>query len=159
MSLARSARLAILAAAVSFAAVGCASAAPTPSFDCGHWCGNASATVTYGGQSGRIDGGGCYNAGSAGIDVRIGDWQGEGTGDFLMLEGYAPGGPTPAPTVAATDDSGNPVPTATVTGSFAGTPFTVVTNSAVKFTSATGGTFSGTDVNGNGPVSGAFTCG
>jgi hypothetical protein len=154
-----SARLGILVA-IALLAAGCGSAAaPTPGFDCGHWCGNASATVTYAGQTSTISGGGCYDGGSAGIDVRIGDWQGEGTGDFLMLEGYRPGGPTPNPTVGATDDAGNPIPSATVTGNVAGTPFTLDTNGAVVFTSATAGTFSGDDVNGNGAVSGTFNCG
>jgi hypothetical protein len=161
MTLARTARLAALAVLLALAAAGCGSAAATPSAtsDCEHWCGNATAAVVFEGQTSTVSGGGCYDAGSAGIDVRIGDWQGEGVGDFLQLTGYRPGGPTQGPTVAPTDDSGNPELPPAVVGSVGGMPFDLGPDAIVTFENATSGKFSGSDVNGYGDVTGTFTCG
>ncbi len=155
----RVARWIVLGAVISLCAAACGSAAATPTSgsDCQHWCGSASASVTLAGKTATISGGGCFDGGAAGIDVRIGDWQ-NGVGDFLQLSGYRPGGPTAAPTVQPTDDSGNPEVTPRAIGSVSGTPF-ISDDAAVTFTSATSGKFQGTDVNGYGPVTGTFTCG
>lgn len=151
--------ISIAALAASLAA--CGSSAPpvaTPNGDCGHWCGHASASVTFVGQTTTISGGGCYDGGAEGMDVRIGDWQGEGAGDYLMLIGYRPGEPTPAPTATPTDDEDEGL-TPPVSGSVGGVPFILDNTATVTFTSANAGTFSGDDVNGYGPVKGSFTCG
>jgi hypothetical protein len=153
--------LAGAAACIGLAAglAACSSAGPTPTTDCGDYCGDASATVSFLGNKATISGGGCQDKGAAGIEVRIGDWQAEGTGDFLILTGYLAGGPTPQPTPVPTDDSGLPLPSYPVAGSVGGVPFTLDQTAVVTFASATSGTFSGDDVNGYGPVSGTFTCG
>ena len=149
---------AICVAVLSIAVSGCASAGgASPTSGCDHWCGNASARVTFLGQTTTISGGGCYDSGAAGMDVRIGDWAGDGSGDYLMLSGYRPG-TVPAATAIATDDAGNPQYTPAVAGSVGGTPFTLDDHAQVTFNSASTGTFSGTDVNGFGDLTGTFSC-
>jgi hypothetical protein len=159
MTALRTGRLAALVALISLFGAACGSAAttPVPTTDCQHWCGTASASVTFAGQTATISGGGCYDQGSEGIDVRIGDWQGEGVGDYVQLSGYRPGGPTPGPTATSSDGSGDAGASPQAAGNVGGTPFTSF-DAVVTFTSDQGGTFSGTDVNGLGPVSGTFTC-
>jgi hypothetical protein len=146
-------------AVLSMGLAACSSSLATPTSDCGDYCGNASARVTFVGNTTTISGGGCHDNGAAGIEVRIGDWQAEGAGDFLIVTGYPAGGSTPAPTAVATDDSGLPIPSYPVAGSVGGIPFTLDESAVVTFTSATAGTFSGEDVNGYGPVTATFTCG
>ena len=130
---------------------------------CEHWCGQGSAAVTIAGQTSTISGGGCYDQGSAGIDVRFGDWQGvEGASDYLELIAFRTGGPTPTPVVTA-NPSANPYATAypgdTVSGSVSGTPFVLDTDTVVTLKADGNGTFRGTDLNGAGVVSGTFRCG
>jgi hypothetical protein len=128
---------------------------------CEHWCGNGSARVTVGGVTATISGGGCYDAGAAGIDARFGDWGNAGIGDYVTVSGYRVGGPTPtpAPTVAALA-----VPSATghlnvaVDANVAGQPVVLDTDATVTFAADGTGSFSGTDLNGSGKVSGTFNC-
>jgi hypothetical protein len=160
-------RLAVFSIAFSLVAAACGSSAATPTTavdigpGCDHWCGNATANVTFAGSSETISGGGCYDTGADGIDVRIGDWQGTtGIDDYLMLLGWLPGGATPGPATAPPGPVETDVPASPdVAGSVYGTPFILGPDAVVTFTSATSGTFSGTDVNGSGQVTGSFTCG
>ncbi len=154
----RSVRLAG-ALALALAVVGCGSAAtPSPTSGCEHWCGNASARVTLGGQTTPIQGGGCYDTGGGLMDVRIGDWQENSAGDFLAVTGNRAGLPSHAPTAVPTDSNGNPTADPPVQGSVGGVPFTLDYSATVLFTSVSTGTFSGNDLNGAGTVSGTFTC-
>ncbi|MGA3057052.1 MAG: hypothetical protein ABSE70_03275 [Candidatus Limnocylindrales bacterium] len=126
---------------------------------CDKWCGSGSATVTFGGATQTISGGGCFDDGSAGIDVRFGDWQGitGGTGGFLMLTVYRPGGPTPsAAPPSGPPDTGPAVPI--VTGNVNGQPFVLGPGAVVSIAPDETGSFSGVDVNGLGPASGTFRC-
>jgi len=146
--------------ALALALSGCAAqSAATDTPDCQHWCGHASAQVTFQGQTTSITGGGCYDEGIAGVDVRIGDWQEDSAGDYLTLTGYPPGERTPAATAIPTDDAGNPMVVSSVSGNVDGTPFTLDAGAQIVFTTSSTGSFSGIDVNGYGPVSGTFTCG
>jgi hypothetical protein len=161
--------LALLAALVAVTS-GCDSgSSPTaPSANgpgCDKWCGSGTATVTFVGATTKISGGGCYDGGSAGFDIRFGDWQGlSGTSSYLQLTAYRDGGPTPTPAATA-----NPAaaPTATdhpsviASGSVGGDPFVLVASSdtVVSFRADGTGSFSGNDVNGNGTVQGTFACG
>ena len=119
------------------------------------------ARVTVGGVTATISGGGCYDAGAAGIDARFGDWGNAGIGDYVTVSGYRVGGPTPtpAPTVAALA-----VPSATghlnvaVDANVAGQPVVLDTDATVTFAADGTGSFSGTDLNGSGKVSGTFNC-
>jgi hypothetical protein len=124
---------------------------------CDHWCGNGSATVTMAGATTTISGGGCYDVGAAGVDVRFGDWQGlEGLSSYLMLVTYRAGGPTAAATPT-------PAPSAhlspNIIGSINGKPFILGDDAVVALSADGTGSFSGTDVNGYGAVKGKFTCG
>ena len=170
MTLARFRRAApILVLLLAFAAVvaACGSGA-APGLDqngipCDHWCGQGSATVTVGGQTSTISGGGCYDQGSEGVDVRFGDWQGlEGDSGYLQLIAFRIGGPTPTPVVTA-NPSANPYATEypgdTVDGSVNGTPFVLGTDTVVTLKADGNGTFQGTDLDGAGVVSGTFSCG
>ena len=150
----------LLVAAV--AVEGCGSGAPGPvgpqgPTDCDKWCGSGSATVTFGGATQTISGGGCFDDGSAGIDARFGDWQGVsgGTGGFLTLIVYRPGGPTPV-AIPSGPDAEAAAPT--ITGSVMGQPFVLGPGAVVAITPDDTGTFSGVDVNGLGPASGTFRC-
>lgn len=128
---------------------------------CDHWCGNGSARVTVGGVTATITGGGCYDAGAAGIDARFGDWGPTGVADYLTVNGYRAGGPTPTPAPTA-----NPlaVPSATghlspaVDASVAGQNLVLDTTAVVTFAADGTGSFSGTDQNGTGIVTGTFSC-
>jgi len=128
---------------------------------CEHWCGNGSARVTVGGVTATITGGGCYDTGAAGIDARFGDWGNTGVADYLTVSGYRAGGPTPTP--APTTNS-LAAPTATghlnvaVDGSIAGQNFVLDTAAVVTFAVDGTGSFSGTDLNGAGKVTGTLTC-
>jgi hypothetical protein len=142
--------------AMTLAVTACSSPTATPTIDCQDWCGGAWATVAIANTTWTINGGGCLDEGSDGINVRIGDWQGlQGLSDYIELTGYRPGGPTPvpAPTLGPDDHPGP-----TVDGSVNGQPF-VLLGGTVTFTSANGGVYSGTDANGAGAVSGTFSCG
>ena len=128
---------------------------------CEHWCGNGSARVTVGGVTATITGGGCYDTGAAGIDARFGDWGNTGIADYLMVGGYRAGGPrpTPAPTtnsLAAPTGTGHP--DIAVDTSIAGQTHVLDTGAAVTFAADGTGSFSGTDLNGAGEVTGTFSC-
>jgi len=129
--------------------------------NCEHWCGNGAARVTVGGVTATITGGGCYDTGAAGIDARFGDWGNTGVADYLTVSGYRAGGPTPTP--APTTNS-LAAPTATghlnvaVDGSIAGQNFVLDTDAVVTFAADGTGSFSGTDLNGAGKVTGTLTC-
>lgn len=128
---------------------------------CQHWCGNGAARVTAGGVTAAITGGGCYDTGAAGIDARFGDWGNTGVADYLAVNGYRAGGPTPTP-----EPTANPLaaPTATghlnvaIEGSIAGQNFVLDTSAVVTFAADGTGSFSGTDLNGAGKVTGTFSC-
>jgi hypothetical protein len=131
------------------------------SSSCEHWCGSGSARVTVGGVTATITGGGCYDTGAAGIEARFGDWGPTGVADYLTVSGYRAGGPTPTPAPTT-----NPLaaPTATghlnvaVEGSIAGQNFVLDTDAVVTFAADGSGSFSGTDLNGAGKVTGTLTC-
>ena len=131
--------------------------------DCQQWCGNGSATVTMGGTTSVVSGGGCYDRGSDGVDARFGDWQGEaGVSGYLMLTAYRTDGPTPTPVPTA-----NPLATPgetqyphyNVSGSVGGDPFILDTDAVVTLNADGTGFYSGTDIDGNGLVTGTFNCG
>jgi hypothetical protein len=143
----------VLALGLLAAACGGASAGNT---GCDHWCGNGSATVTMSGTTTTISGGGCYDVGAAGVDVRFGDWQGlEGLSSYLMLVTYRVGGPTAAatPTPAPSDHLAP-----NIIGSVNGKPFILGSDAVVALSANGTGSFSGTDVNGYGSVKGTFDC-
>jgi hypothetical protein len=147
----------IVALALVSIGLGNGASSDTTDSGCDHWCGNGSATVTMGGVAATINGGGCYDMGAAGVDVRFGDWQGlQGLSSYLMLVAYRAGGPTAAATPAA-NPSDHPMPK--VDGSVNGTPFTLGPGAIVTLSANGIGSFSGTDVNGYGAVKGTFTCG
>jgi hypothetical protein len=125
---------------------------------CDKWCGSGSATVTFGGATQTISGGGCFDDGSAGIDARFGDWQGisGGTGGFLTLIVYRSGGPTPAATPPSGPDTEPAAPT--ITGSVMGQPFVLGPGAVAAITPDDTGSFSGVDVNGLGSASGTYRC-
>jgi hypothetical protein len=154
-------RLAVVVAlalivALAVVAIGLGSGTSTDS-SCDHWCGNGSATVTMAGVATTISGGGCYDLGAAGVDVRFGDWQSlQGLSGYLMITAYRAGGPTAAATPAANpSDHLSP----TVQGSVNGTPFILGPDAGVTLNASGIGSFSGTDVNGYGAVKGTFICG
>ncbi len=128
---------------------------------CDHWCGNGSARVTVGGVTATITRGGCYDTGAAGIDARFGDWGNTGVAEYLTVSGYRVGGPTPTP-----EPTTNPLasPTATdhlnvaVDASVAGQNLVLDTDAMVTFAPDGTGSFSGTDLNGAGKVTGTFSC-
>ena len=128
---------------------------------CDHWCGNGSARVTVSGVTATITGGGCYDTGAAGIDARFGDWGNTGVADYLTVSGYRVGGPTPTPAPTT-----NPLASPTATGhlnvavdaSVAGRNLVLDTSAVVTFAPDGGGSFSGTDLNGAGKVTGTFAC-
>jgi predicted small secreted protein len=138
-------------------------AGPTVGGDCQYWCGNGSATVTVGGATTTISGGGCHDAGSAGYDIRFGDWQGlQGVSSWLGLTAYRVGGPTatPAATVnplAAPSASDHPSPIGG--GGVDGNDFVLAPGATVTFNANGTGSFSGTDMNGAGLITGTFSCG
>ena len=156
--------LLVLALLAGFAA-GCDAASSSTAGQgdsgCDHWCGNGSAAGTVGGVTTGISGGGCYDAGADGIEARFGDWQGisGGASGALALTVYRAGGPTPAPvaTPAVPDATNHFSPT--VSGSARGTPFVLGEDTSVTINAGGTGSFSGTDVNGFGPVTGTFNCG
>ena len=146
-----------VALAVLAGACGPGSSAASDTSGCDHWCGNGSASVTMKGVTATVTGGGCYDGGLAGVDIRLGDWQGiEGLSNYLMLLAYRVSGPTAVPTPTP-GPSDNLTPTAT--GSINGTPFTLGSDTVITLNADGLGSFSGTDVNGYGLVKGTFTCG
>ena len=157
-----------LVAALAVAA-GCdsgssAAAGATAEPGCDHWCGNGSATVTFLGATTTISGGGCYDGGSAGFDVRFGDWQGlNGASSYLQLTAYREGGATPTPAPPTANPSAAPTatehPTISVSGGVAGSTFVLESGTIVTLHADGSGSFSGTDIDGQGQVNGAFTCG
>lgn len=128
---------------------------------CDHWCGNGSARVTVSGVTATVTGGGCYDTGAAGIDARFGDWGNTGVADYLTVSGYRVGGPTPTPAPTT-----NPLASPTATGhlnvavdaSIAGQNLVLDTTAIVTFAPDGTGSFSGTDLNGAGKVTGTFSC-
>ena len=147
---------------VAIALAGCSSGASPTDNRCDKWCGNGSATVSFGGATEKLSGGGCVDGGAAGIDARFGDWLGvTGVSGYLMLVVYRPDTSTPsaAPTTLA---SGSPNDSATaepeVVGSVNGQPFIFGSDAVVSITPDDTGAFSGTDVNGLGIASGTFSC-
>jgi hypothetical protein len=157
-----------LLTALTVIAAGCDTGtqpAPTqgPDTGCDHWCGNGSASVTLGVNTTTISGGGCYDTGATGYDIRFGDWQGlQGISSYLAVTAYRAGGATPTPIPTA-----NPLaaPSATdhlspvVSGSISGSPFVLGGDAVVTFKADGTGSFQGTDVDGAGLVKGTFTCG
>ena len=145
-----------LIAALAVVAIGLGNGTSTDS-SCDHWCGNGTATVTMAGVATTISGGGCYDVGAAGVDVRFGDWQGlQGLSSYLMLVAYRVGGPTAAATpVPAPSEHLSP----NIIGSVNGTPFILGSDAVVTLNASGAGSFSGTDVNGYGAVKGTFNCG
>jgi hypothetical protein len=128
---------------------------------CEHWCGNGSARVTVGGVTATITGGGCYDGGATGIDARFGDWGNTGVADYLTVNGYRTGGPTPTPApttnpLAAPSATGHP--DIAVDTSVAGQNHVLDTSAVVTFAADGTGSFSGTDLNGAGKVTGTFAC-
>jgi len=89
----------LIAIGVLVAACGSGSAggAGANQANCDHWCGHGTATVTIAGTTTKISGGGCYDQGSDGVDVRFGDWMDDGPINYLALTVYRAGGPTPPP--------------------------------------------------------------
>jgi len=157
-----------LALALSLALIvaGCGSSSTSPANGgavngCDHWCGNGSARVTAAGVTDTITGGGCYDAGAAGMDARFGDWSNAGVLDYLTVNGYRTGGPTPTPAPTP-----NPAASPTATGhpdiavdaSVAGQNLVLDTSAVVTFAPDGTGSFSGTDLNGAGRVTGTFSC-
>jgi hypothetical protein len=123
--------------------------------DCGHWCGGGTATISFGGSSSHVTGGGCYDTGATGIDARFGDWLGvQGVSDYLQLT-ILPG-PLASPTPDSAGDT--PVYEPIVTGSINGSPFVLGPDAVISYTADGTGSFSGTDLNGGGAASGTFTC-
>jgi hypothetical protein len=136
--------------------------APGVDVGCDHWCGNGSAVVTIGGVTTTIDGGGCYDQGSAGYDIRFGDWQGlQGVSSYLALTAYRAGGPTSTPAItpnplaapSATDHA-----TPLVNGSVGGSPFVLGDDTVITFNADGTGSYSGTDLNGAGLIKGTYRC-
>ena len=126
---------------------------------CDKYCGSGSATVTFGGATERLSGGGCIDGGPAGIDAKFGDWQGvtDGTSGYLILTAYRPGGSTPAQAPPLhRPDTGPASPAAN--GSVNGQPFVLGPGAVVAITPDETGSFSGTDVNGCGQARGTFRC-
>ena len=155
----------VLAGTAAVAIQGTPAATPGPQngdTTCEHWCGNGSAAVTIGGVTTTITGGGCYDQGSAGYDIRFGDWQGlQGVSSYLALTAYRAGGPTPTPAITP-----NPLaaPSATdhfapdVNGSVSGSPFVLGDDTVITFNADGTGSFSGTDLNGAGLIKGTYRC-
>ena len=130
---------------------------------CLQWCGEGSATVTFGGTTTTIAGGGCADWGVEGMDARFGDWRGvAGLASYLEVQGRRAGGPTPTPArtshypVGATETQ---YPSTPVSGSVNGVPFVLDASAVVTFNSDGTGSFFGNDMNDGGPVSGTFVCG
>lgn len=147
----------------AIAVSGCSSGASPTDNRCDKWCGNGSATVTFGGATEQLSGGGCVDGGIAGIDARFGDWLGiTGASGYLMLVVYRPGDPTAASAAIATPTSGSPDDSAPaepeVVGSVHGQPFILGSDAVVSITQDDTGSFTGTDVNGLGVASGTFSC-
>ena len=156
-----------LLAVVAVSAAGCDTATPPTTGQggdsgCDHWCGNGSASVTIGGATTTISGGSCFDTGATGYDIRFGDWQGlQGISSYIALTAYRVGGPTPTPaptpnpqaTPGATDHA-----SALVTGSVGGDPFVLGNDTVVTLNADGTGSFSGTDVNGAGPIKGTYRC-
>lgn len=160
----RHAILLLSAFALVAVVAGCSNGRPSPTgplggaVSCQQWCGHGWATVTLGGATTTISGGGCFDRGPAGVDARFGNWEDDPTGSasYLALTAYRVGGPTPTPpTSAATDEH----PTPAVGGSVDGNSFILIVNTAVTLGADGTGTFSGTDDNDNGTVTGTFNCG
>jgi len=121
---------------------------------CDHWCGNGSATVTVGGTTTTVSGGGCFDEGAAGMDARFGDWM-EGQSDYVALTYFRPGGATPTPPGAVATDDMAPHPN----GNVAGIPFALGRDTVIQVGADGTGTFAGTDVNDGRPIAGTFSCG
>jgi hypothetical protein len=158
----RFARAVTLALGLALVAGGCGSSSPTANTAaaCEHWCGNGSARITAGGATTTVNGGGCYDTGSAGIEARFGDWSNTGIGDYVTVTGYRVGGPTPtpAPTANLALPSAEVHLNIAVDASVAGLNLVLDTSARVTFASDGTGSFSGTDLNGAGTVTGTFTC-
>lgn len=127
---------------------------------CDRWCGSGSATVTIGGATQSVSGGGCVDGGLAGVDARFGDWRSvNGLSSYLMLIAYRPGTPTPTPGPTLGPDAAPTGPASpAVIGSANGQPFALGPAAIVAIAANGTGSFSGTDVNGYGPVTGTFSC-
>ena len=152
----------LLVLAISVAACGASTSGSggSDANGCDQWCGNGSATVTVGGTTQTISGGGCVDGGLAGIDARFGDWRSvNGLSSYLMLIAYPPGSPTPTPGPTLAPDAAPTGPASpSVIGSSNGQPFALGPGTVVTIAANGTGSFSGTDVNGYGPVAGSFSC-
>jgi hypothetical protein len=129
---------------------------------CEHWCGNGWAVVTFGGTKTTISGGGCYDQGSAGYDIRFGDWQGlQGVSSWLGLTAFRAGGATPTPAITPNPQA---APSATDHasplggGAVNGETFVLGTDAIVTLGADGTGSFSATDLNGSGQVTGTYRC-
>ena len=143
---------------LAVAAQGCGSS-PAATVACEKYCGSGSATVTFGGATERLSGGGCIDGGPAGIDAKFGDWQGvtNGTSGYLELTAFRDGGSTQAQAPSGSPSGfGSSSPAAD--GSVNGQPFVLGPGAVVAITPDNTGSFSGTDVNGGGQASGTFSC-
>ncbi len=142
---------------LAFAVQGCGSS-PPPTPDCVDWCGNGSATVTFGGVTERLTGGGCFDEGPAGINAKFGDWQSltNGASGFLELTAFRPGATQAAAPSSSPADALSAAPP--VDGSVGDQPFVLAAGAVVSITPDDTGSFSGTDVNGGGEASGTFSC-
>ena len=153
--------LALLVVA-AIAVAGCTSGASPTDNRCDKWCGNGSATVSFGGATEKLSGGGCVDGGAAGIDARFGDWLGvTGVSGYLMLVVYRPGPSTPTAaltTLASGFPNDSALAEPEVVGSVNGQPFILGADAVVSITPDDTGSFSGTDVNGLGLASGTFSC-
>ena len=152
--------LVVVAGIVAAFAIGLSGGGGSPdatiNFDCGHWCGNGTATANFGGKSAAISGGGCYDTGTDGIDARFGDWQGvQGVSSYLQLTIYPAGYAAPTAEPGAVD---TPTYETIVTGSIDGSPFVLGPDAVIRYTADGTGSYSGTDVNGGGEATGTFTC-
>jgi hypothetical protein len=145
----------IVAAFAMGAGGGTAGPQATFNVDCEHWCGSGTATISFGGSSSAVTGGGCYDTGAAGIDARFGDWLGvQGVSDYLQLT-IRPVS-LASPTLDSAGDT--PIYEPIVTGSINGSPFVLGPDAVIRYTADGTGSFSGTDLNGGGSATGTFTC-
>jgi hypothetical protein len=144
-------------AAVVAIGAGNGTAEPQQTFvnDCGHWCGTGTATISFGDNSGKATGGGCYDTGTTdGIDARFGDWQGiQGVANYLTLSILPASAPDPT-----AENGETPMYNPVVSGSLDGRPFVLGPDTVIRYTADGTGTFSGTDMNGGGTAGGTFTC-
>ncbi len=112
--------------------------------DCSYWCGTASVQMTMGGSTVTISPGGCLEGGADGVDLRVGDFTNVGTAaakDYVIALVYHGG-------------DGTPIASGTVNGK----PFVLDASATGTIGDDGKGTFSGTNMVGNGTVTATFSC-